>query len=204
MKTKRCVPQTLGWLETKLDPHQMSHLERCIEKAKGSAKSKLAGNISTSLNMKDEDDFFWLNVLQPHIAMYMNEFGEVPVRSYTRTEKSMYLDTFWVNYQKQGEFNPAHHHGGIYSFVVWMNIPTHWKDQYDQPWLEDIVPEQRKASNFEFTYTDILGGMRHFDYRLDPSSNGTMLFFPSSLIHAVYPFFNCEENRITISGNICV
>ena len=52
--------------------------------------------------MKDEDDFFWLNVLQPHIAMYMNEFGEVPVRSYTRTEKSMYLDTFWVNYQKQG------------------------------------------------------------------------------------------------------
>ena len=29
-----------------------------------------------------------------------------------------------------------------------------------------------------------------------------MLFFPSSLSHQVYPFYECEEERITISGNV--
>ena len=29
-----------------------------------------------------------------------------------------------------------------------------------------------------------------------------MLFFPSKLNHQVYPFLNCEEERISISGNI--
>ena len=31
---------------------------------------------------------------------------------------------------------------------------------------------------------------------------GTILFFPSQLQHTVYPFYNCEEDRISISGNI--
>ena len=29
-----------------------------------------------------------------------------------------------------------------------------------------------------------------------------MLFFPAWLKHQVYPFYECEEERITISGNI--
>jgi len=29
-----------------------------------------------------------------------------------------------------------------------------------------------------------------------------MLFFPAEMMHQVYPFYNCEEERITISGNI--
>ena len=33
---------------------------------------------------------------------------------------------------------------------------------------------------------------------------GTILFFPSELKHTVYPFYNCEEDRISISGNIAI
>ena len=62
--------------------------------------------------------------------------------------------------------------------------------------------EDRKASIFEFEYTDIIGNIRNFGYRLDPSYEGTMLFFPSSLRHCVYPYYECDENRITVSGNI--
>ena len=29
-----------------------------------------------------------------------------------------------------------------------------------------------------------------------------MLLFPSSLHHMVYPFYNSDEERVTISGNI--
>ena len=31
-----------------------------------------------------------------------------------------------------------------------------------------------------------------------------MLFFPSWLVHQVFPFYGTEEDRITISGNIDV
>ena len=36
------------------------------------------------------------------------------------------------------------------------------------------------------------------------SSNleGIMLFFPSNLNHQVYPFYKCNEKRISIAGNI--
>ena len=29
-----------------------------------------------------------------------------------------------------------------------------------------------------------------------------MLFFPAKLMHTVYPFYNCDKERISISGNI--
>ena len=29
-----------------------------------------------------------------------------------------------------------------------------------------------------------------------------MLFFPAKLMHTVYPFYDCDEERISISGNI--
>ena len=31
---------------------------------------------------------------------------------------------------------------------------------------------------------------------------GMLVFFPSRLNHIVYPFYNCDETRISISGNI--
>ena len=31
---------------------------------------------------------------------------------------------------------------------------------------------------------------------------GCMLFFPSALNHMVYPFYNCSEDRVSVSGNI--
>ncbi len=29
-----------------------------------------------------------------------------------------------------------------------------------------------------------------------------MLFFPAALRHTVYPFFNCDEPRVSVSGNV--
>ena len=39
-------------------------------------------------------------------------------------------------------------------------------------------------------------------YEMSPEMEGIMLFFPSELNHAVYPFYNCDEERISISGNL--
>ena len=51
-------------------------------------------------------------------------------------------------------------------------------------------------------YIDILGNTQTQQYELEPEDEGRMLFFPSQLNHAVYPFFNCDEERISVSGNV--
>ena len=39
------------------------------------------------------------------------------------------MSTWWVNFQKQNDFNPMHGHTGLYSFVVWLKIPTEYVEQ---------------------------------------------------------------------------
>ena len=110
------------------------------------------------------------------------------------------LDKFWVNYQKQYEFNPPHNHIGSYSFVVFMKIPTHWKEQHTLPIsANSAVPS---ASDFMFIVGRGHGPCQTEPIPLSPEDEGRMLFFPAWLKHQVYPFYECEEERITISGNI--
>jgi hypothetical protein len=37
---------------------------------------------------------------------------------------------------------------------------------------------------------------------MEPEMEGVMMVFPSSLHHQVYPFYNTEEPRVSISGNL--
>ena len=37
---------------------------------------------------------------------------------------------------------------------------------------------------------------------VDSDKEGVILLFPSRLRHQVYPFYNCDKERISISGNI--
>ena len=48
----------------------------------------------------------------------------------------------------------------------------------------------------------MLGNIAHYDYHLDKTTEGHMLFFPAKLMHTVHPFYNCDKERISISGNI--
>ena len=48
----------------------------------------------------------------------------------------------------------------------------------------------------------MFGELLNTDYKLGKKHEGTMLLFPSRLNHEVHPFYNCEEERISISGNI--
>ena len=198
------TPSNLGWIETKLDQKHIDYLWKRIEERKTDTfKHSLAGNISGSYEIEDKDDYFFKEVLSPHITSYynMNNFSH-PVRDYIMGEFEFWLQSFWVNYQNQGEFNPFHNHGGVYSFAIWLKIPTRWEDQCKLPFLDGITEPEKKASNFEFEYTDILGHIKTYGYHLSPEWEGVMLFFPAGLKHAVYPFYNCNESRISIAGNL--
>ena len=193
-------PPNFGWLETKLSDKEMEYLWRCIDNRKESYKKNLAGQIHESNVLVDKCDWFWTNTLKPLCFDYKQEFDNLGSKLPVNQRHPYYLNAFWVNYQKQNEFNPIHDHDGVYSFVIWMKIPTKHDEQNKN--LIASRANHGSISSFQICYTNTLGRMKAYDYEMNPEMEGTMLFFPSELKHLVYPFYNCDEDRISISGNI--
>ena len=194
-------PPNLGWLEYKLNQQEMDYLWRCIEtNKKRSFKNNLAGNISKSYSLMDRGDWFYTNTVKPLIKKYDEEFGNLGADVPVRSRHPFHLDGWWVNYQKQNEFNPIHNHNGVYSFVVWMKIPYDCEKQNKKDIARNSNTPQ--IGKFQFSYRNILGQGMSQSYDLSPHDEGTMLFFPSTLDHQVYPFYDCDEDRISVSGNI--
>ena len=201
---ERFPDNPIGWLEIKLPKIVMTKLESYIETAKNDPinfNSSLAGNLSKSLTLEDKDNWFFNNVLNSVIDKFMNSFGDFDKDMNILSENApFFLESFWVNFQKENEFNPLHDHSGIFSFVIWVKIPTDWREQHALPMAANS--NSPKISNFEFWYLSPFGKHSNYGYRLDKESEGTMLLFPAKLMHTVYPFYNCDKERISISGNI--
>ena len=159
---------------------------------------KLAGNIEESLILEDEDNTLLL-FLTPVVERYLNTV-RVKISDHDKISTELKLETLWVNYQNQHEFNPNHNHFGLISFVIWMKIPTDWKEQHELPFAKNS--NGPVASDFQFTYTDIIGHVQDYNIPMDSDKEGVILLFPSRLRHQVYPFYNCDKQRISISGNI--
>ena len=201
---ERYPQHSIGWLELKLPESATDRLHGYIETAKKNPINvafELAGNISNSIDLVDKDNWFFSRLVWPCIDQYTKSYPEY-VKKYSILTNNVpwIMDKWWVNFQKQHEFNPRHDHGGVFSFVIWVKIPTDWREQHALPISANS--NTPKASDFEFQFTDILGTITSNTYRLDKESEGIMLFFPSQLQHQVYPFYNCDKERISISGNI--
>ena len=194
------IPSVGGWLEIELQPQQLDHIWKCIEQ-KGEVHNKtLVGHINNSYKLEDIDNIFWKNTLSPLCDKYGDSFDNMGRHIPVEGKHPYYLNNWWVNYQKQHEFNPIHNHFGLISFVIWMKIPTDWKEQHELPFAKNS--NGPVASDFQFTYTDILGHVQDYSIPMDSDKEGVILLFPSRLRHQVYPFYNCDKERISISGNI--
>ena len=192
-----------GWLDIKLSQTAMDRLNQYISVANVSAnvsvKNSLVGNISRSLALEDVENWFFDNCILELCTSYAQNFPTYQ-RAVLTKNAPFIMKTFWVNYMKQHEFNPIHDHEGVFSFVIFVNIPTDWKEQHDFPLSKES--NDPSASDFSFVYTNMHGRIKTARFQLSSDSNGCMLFFPAELQHMVYPFYECEEERITISGNI--
>ena len=68
--------------------------------------------------------------------------------------------------------------------------------------------DKKNLNNFEEKARSQIGDklyeafIKNYTYKLSSKDEGSMLFFPSQLKHQVHPFYNCDETRISISGNI--
>ena len=175
-------------------------------------KKKLAGNISHSYILKDPQKMIFQNIINflydpyshPKIYEYMNmEIENIYTRTGLETVRlEPYLTKLWVNFQKKGEFQPIHNHTGMFSFVIWMDIPYHSKDEGNLPTAK-TSDKNHRGGNFSFvSSTDTSRTVSEYTIEMSPELNGYCCFFPSDLCHQVYPFYTSDKDRISISGNI--
>ena len=194
-----CKPFNQGWIEKRLSSQELDYVWRCIENKKGEYRQYLAGNITGSYELLDRGDWFYTNTLSPLCIQYAKSFSNLGVDGSGRRHPYL-MAHWWVNYQYQHEFNPIHYHSSTYSFVIWMKIPVSYKQQCKKEIVN--ASNNKNVSSFQFIYNDILGKLTTNQISLEPEDEGRMLFFPSLLQHQVYPFYDCDEPRISVSGNI--
>ena len=199
---KAVHPPNLGWLDYKLNSQEMDYIWRCIENKKENYNKLLAGNISSSYKLLDRGDWFFTHTVRPLISVYVDTFRDIGSIIPTNQQHPYHISTWWVNYQKQNEFNPHHNHKGVYSFVIWMKIPKDIGFKKQNRIKISADSNYPCVSAFSFLYPDILGSTMDYNYEVEPEDEGRMLFFPSLLGHQVYPFYDCDEERISVSGNV--
>ena len=202
----KVIEENAIWLDARLTEEEMNSLWQIIsEENLEDYRDQLVGHVTKSEMLEDKDNWFFKSVIKKLTErMFYRNWENFSKFHITAIEEGTPLPEFemhdiWVNYQKQHEFNPLHNHSGLFSFVIFMKIPTHWKEQHALPWLKNI--QQPQASDFQFVFPHE-NKLETVPLLLSPEDEGRMLFFPAWLDHQVYPFYECEEERITISGNI--
>lgn len=117
-----------------------------------------------------------------------------------KEDHELYVERFWINYQRPNEFIPLHRHSGIFSFVVWVSLPIE-QQKFANQTTERFNLSKGCQGQFEFVYTDMLGQIKQLRLAHDKSWEGSICVFPAELYHQVYPHYE-DELRITVSGNI--
>jgi hypothetical protein len=83
-----------------------------------------------------------------------------------------------------------------------MKIPTYHKEQNE---LSNAKNARMKLNSaFTFQYLDTLGDIITHSYEMNPDMEGTMLFFPSKMMYSINPFYECDDQRISIIGTVKV
>jgi len=170
---------------------------------KNPKQTQLAGNIKEEYDLTKAipivNDYI-LNIINKNswnerfLATERRKFASNSVKP------NMCIMDLWVNFQKKYEFNPLHDHSGLFSFIIFIQIP------YDiQKELKE-GPGNMSNSNFssclQFLTTNSSGRHHHETVYVDKSYEGGIYMFQAETLHCVYPFFTSDDYRITVSGNI--
>ena len=208
----------LGVHIQKLNPFVFAALKKdCLEGVETIEKNfdKRSGDILQMFHQDLPKDFFFQEPTSSKESLtteiislcdqLKNKFPEYIDKLNFGTDKEkedykFYVERFWINYQRPGEFIPLHRHSGVFSFVVWVSLPIEQQEFKNQP-VERFNLSKGYQGQFEFVYTDMLGQIKQLRLAHDKSWEGNVCVFPAELNHQVYPHYE-DKLRITVSGNI--
>jgi len=196
----------VGVVEAQLPEDVTKDIWKVIKKARknpDNMKGELAGNISSSIRLDSSSPLlekFIGEVIPSFMDSHIQNYG-APWRTVMKEGEGFNLESLWVNFQKKHEFNPPHDHSGVFSFVIWMQIPTSYAEQKKLPICTESNADNH-ISNFAFSYTNTMGRVSTFAYNMEKEAEGYMVMFPSQMLHQVFPFYESDGERISISGNV--
>lgn len=177
----------------------ITFLKTGIKKTKETkANNTLAGHI--------KEEYVYDNI-PPFVSNYIisSIFKNNSIKEYLETieiftqNPPLILNRMWCNFMKKYEFNPIHTHSGIFSFIIFLQIP------YDLNKEDRVFPSvnnHKLTSRLVFLVDDKYNRNTNLSLDVDKSFENTMLIFPAKTPHLVYPFFTSKNERITVSGNI--
>ena len=158
----------------------------------------LIGVINDEYGMNDlTSDEEFVNFLKLLTLAYEQHFSDVKESNIDLEGQIVPRKLFWVNFQKKYEYNPVHHHSGMYSFVLWIKIPYELQEE------KDLFPNNPSpASICSFTFVYFTNRIMTYHIDVDKSYEWEIILFPSYRSHTVTPFMTTDEPRISIAGNL--
>ena len=165
-------------------------------------QGRLAGNIKEEWSLVPSIPMFnkyIINLINKH-PLHLEHVHREGKKFVKDKVPQLQLIDFWVNFQKKHEFNPIHNHSGLFSFVIFVQIPYDLSEELKNS--PGVLSNSNYASSLQFHTTTLLG--RHVDQTVfvDKSYEGGIYFFNAETMHNVYPFYTSNDYRITVSGNI--
>jgi len=207
---------TNGYVISKIPEHIRAIVDKRVTEAynesdeRDSLHNILAGNIEKQypLPIDDELEHYLAEIGKYYLSKFPDFLKQIIMWDGLAIDKSINPDNdleifaLWVNYMKKTEYNPIHHHAGLFSFVIWHKIPFDFKTEIlNSP--SKRFDTANSAGCFEFIYPSFNHvGMEHHEIRADKKYEGVICLFPSYLNHVVWPFYSSDEYRISLSGNI--
>jgi hypothetical protein len=196
----------IGFLEIDLSEDDLIPIKKEVYEIKNnnfetalSHNKNLAGNIEKEFLLKKSVVSYLEQLIKPFCLEFDKIFQYTKNLNLLTDNKPLILDEAWVNFQKKYEFNPLHNHSGVFSFVIWIDIPYAIEDERNNVHSKDS--NNNVAGCFSFFYIDSLGSILSYSIPADNTCNNKLILFPSKMSHCVYPFYTSEDYRISCSGN---
>jgi len=196
--------KNFGYLLTDLSENQLNPIKEEINYIKNNSlkaisfNKNLVGNLEHEYELIESKDYI-NSLLIPYINEYEKYYNYIKNINILNRDLELKIEKLWVNFQKKYEFNPLHIHAGVFSFVIWIDIPYNIKDEMENKSSKNSL--DNIPGHFQFVAINSMGELIKENIPADKTYNGKLCIFPSKMNHCVYPFYTSDEYRITVSGN---
>ena len=148
----------------------------------------LAGNVSQEFRLDIEfmKKIKWAEFLGKSCQKWLLDGHNIPIKKFD-------IIASWVVKQFKNDYNPIHYHSGQISGVGYLKVP---KDMGNTVQKSKTINHNGKLV--------LIDGSKKFvctpTYVIKPEV-GDFYFFPSYMMHTVYPFSDTSEERRSVSFN---
>ena len=152
---------------------------------------KLAGNVKQEFVIEPDyaQKIGWGKFLAESVSDWIYKTNKRKITKFNLIDS-------WIVRQFKNEYNPSHWHSGHVSGVGYLKVPKTFGE----------TSQNNKTVNNNGKL-EMIHGSKAFlckpTFRVTPRV-GDFYFFPHYLMHAVYPFFNSDEERRSVSFNASV